>query len=105
MVFECENKHFMCVHTTLCNSMDRSPPGSSVDGIFQARIWRWVSIKAFHTFGLNLNRKQNFIYFTCVYLCVYLHTQLENCFMHIHHPWNHSIILIFLNASNRVQPK
>ena len=29
---------------TLCNGMDRSPPGSSVHGIFQARILEWVAI-------------------------------------------------------------
>ena len=29
---------------TLCDSMDCSPPDSSVHGIFQARILRWVSI-------------------------------------------------------------
>ena len=29
---------------TLCNPMDRSPPGSSVHGIFQARILEWVAI-------------------------------------------------------------
>ena len=29
---------------TLCNSMDYSPPGSSVHGIFQARILEWVAI-------------------------------------------------------------
>ena len=29
---------------TLCNSMDCSPPGSSVHGILQARILEWVSI-------------------------------------------------------------
>ena len=29
---------------TLCSSMDCSPPGSSVHGIFQARILEWVSI-------------------------------------------------------------
>ena len=28
----------------LCNSMDCSPPGSSVRGIFQARILEWVAI-------------------------------------------------------------
>ena len=26
---------------TLCNSMDRSPPGSTVHGILQARILEW----------------------------------------------------------------
>ena len=27
---------------TLCNPMDCSPPGSSVHGIFQARILEWL---------------------------------------------------------------
>ena len=31
-------------HTTLCDPMDCSPPGSSVHGIFQARILEWVAI-------------------------------------------------------------
>ena len=30
--------------STLCNSMDYSPPGCSVHGIFQARILEWVAI-------------------------------------------------------------
>ena len=30
--------------STLCNPMDCSPPGSSVQGIFQARILEWVAI-------------------------------------------------------------
>ena len=36
----------MCVQScpTLCNSMDCSPPGSSVHGISQARILEWVTI-------------------------------------------------------------
>ena len=29
---------------TLCDPMDCSPPGSSVHGIFQARILEWVAI-------------------------------------------------------------
>ena len=29
---------------TLCNSMDCSPPGSSVHGILQARILEWITI-------------------------------------------------------------
>ena len=29
---------------TLCDSMDHSPPGSSVHGILQARILNWVAI-------------------------------------------------------------
>ena len=31
---------------TLCDSMDCSPPGSSVPGIFQARILAWVAISS-----------------------------------------------------------
>ena len=29
---------------TLCNPVDCSPPGSSVHGIFQAKILEWVAI-------------------------------------------------------------
>ena len=29
---------------TLCDPMDSSPPGSSVHGIFQARILEWIAI-------------------------------------------------------------
>ena len=32
---------------TLCDPMDRSPPGSSVHGILQARILKWVAIPFF----------------------------------------------------------
>ena len=31
---------------TLCNPMDYSPPGSSVHGIFQARLLEWVAISS-----------------------------------------------------------
>ena len=31
---------------TLCNPMNCSPPGSSVQGIFQARILEWVAISS-----------------------------------------------------------
>ena len=33
-------------HSTLCDSMDYSPPGSSVHGILQARILEWVAISS-----------------------------------------------------------
>ena len=29
---------------TLCSPMDCSPPGSSIHGIFQTRIWEWIAI-------------------------------------------------------------
>ena len=38
----CVLSHFR--HVWLCNPMDCSPPGSSVHGIFQARILEWVVI-------------------------------------------------------------
>ena len=39
----------MCAQScpTLCNTMDYSPPGSSVHGIFQASILEWVAISSF----------------------------------------------------------
>ena len=33
-------------HPTLCDPMDCGPPGSSVHGIFQARILKWVTISS-----------------------------------------------------------
>ena len=39
----------------LCNPMDCSPPGSSIHGIFQARILEWVAIS-----------------FSSVYVCMYI---------------------------------
>ena len=40
---------YMCLSVTqssltLCDPMDYSPPGSSVHGIFQARILEWVAV-------------------------------------------------------------
>ena len=32
---------------TLCDSMDCSPPGSSVHGILQARVLEWVAISSY----------------------------------------------------------
>ena len=40
---------FVCVHAqscpSLCDSMDCSPPGSSIHGILQARILKWSEVK------------------------------------------------------------
>ena len=33
-----------CTHAQSCNPMEFSPPGSSVHGLFQARILEWVAI-------------------------------------------------------------
>ena len=46
------------LYQTLCDSMDSSLPGSSVYGIFRARILEWVarpSSRFFPTQGLNLH--------------------------------------------------
>ena len=43
---------------TLCDSLDGSPPGSSVHSIFQARILEWVTIpfsRLSSGLGLNLH--------------------------------------------------
>ena len=47
---------------TFCDSMDCSPPGSSVHGIFQSRILEWVTI--FLLQGIFLTRDR--IYISCV---------------------------------------
>ena len=41
-----------CTHAQSCNPMDCSPPGSSVHGLFQARILEWVAI-SFSTWFLK----------------------------------------------------
>ena len=58
--------HCVCVHAqsclTLCNSMDCSPPASSVHGIFQARILEWVAITSSR--GSFQPRNQTCIFYT-----------------------------------------
>ena len=43
---------------TLCNPMDCSPPGSSIHGILQARILRWVAISFSRGSSLPRDRTQ-----------------------------------------------
>ena len=40
----CQSELVAQMGPTLCNPMDRSPPGSSVHGTLQARILEWVAI-------------------------------------------------------------
>ena len=43
--FLCQDKQLVAqLYSTLCNSMGYSAPGSSVQGILQARILEWVAI-------------------------------------------------------------
>ena len=48
-----------CACPTLCDPMDYSPPGSSVNGILQARILEWLAMpssrRSFPAQGLNLH--------------------------------------------------
>jgi len=50
-LFRYSLENLACVHAqllqscpTLCDPVDRSPPGSSVNGILQARILEWVDV-------------------------------------------------------------
>ena len=54
-----------CAHAqcpTLCNTMDCSPPASSVRGIFQARILEWVAI----SFSKGSSWPRNWTHFSCI---------------------------------------
>ena len=50
---------------TLCYSVDCSPPGSSVHGIFQARILEWVAI-----YARNLLLKIEKLYILFIYIYI-----------------------------------
>ena len=60
---------------TLSDPMDCSSPGSSVHGIFQARVLEWVAI-TFSELALNLY----ICVCVCMYVCVYMYIYL---FMHV----------------------
>ena len=47
---------------TLCDSMDCSPPGSSVYGIFQARILEWLAISS----SRGSSRSKDWTHISCV---------------------------------------
>ena len=69
---------------TLCNPMDCSPPGSSVNGIFQARILEQVAISSSRGFS----RPKDGIHVSCV-SCIgrqilYLWAAWETPFFYIH---------------------
>ena len=46
--------------STLCDNLDCSPPGSSVHGILQARILKWVAIPFFGGSSQPRNQTQVF---------------------------------------------
>ena len=45
-------------HVRLCDPMDCSPPGSSVQGISQARILEWVAISFSKEVNFHSNQKE-----------------------------------------------
>ena len=57
----------------LCDPMDCSPPGSSVHGIFQARLLEWAAI--YQSFSQNLRTVEGNYYSLCI-----LHTKLNESF-------------------------
>ena len=63
-------REFLCawaqVCLNLCNPMDYSPPGSSVHGIFKARILKWVAI----SFSRESSRPTNQ---TCLFYLLLYH--------------------------------
>ena len=55
--------HGMCqLHPTLCESLNCIPPGSSVHGIFQARILEWVAI----SFSRGSSQPRNWTLASCL---------------------------------------
>ena len=65
---------------TLCNSMDCSLPGSSVHGIFQARVLEWGATAFSDTINHNHRQLANLIRWT---------TALSNSMKLSHSVWGH----------------
>ena len=62
---------------TLCDSVDCSPPGSSVHGILQARILEWVAIS--YSRGSSWPRNQTWV--SCIsgrFFTIWAESQLRN---------------------------
>ena len=58
---------FLCMRTQLClilcDSMDCSPPGSSVYGNFQARLLEWVAVSSSRGFFPTQGSNPRLLYF------------------------------------------
>ena len=69
---------------TLCNSLECSPPGSSVHGILQARILEWVAI----SFSRGSSGPKNWTRVSCIGRCIHYHwavNKLENILFFLYH--------------------
>ena len=69
---------------TLCDPMDGSLPGSSVHGIFQARILEWVSI----SFSRGYSQLRDWIHISCS-SCIaggfFTHWAIRETWPHVNH--------------------
>ena len=71
-VHECLRAKSLLSCPTLCNPMNRSPPGSSVHGILQARILEWVAMPCSkgswrYLQGIFLTQELNFhLFSSCI---------------------------------------
>ena len=64
-LYLCVCAKLLQLYPTLCDSMDCSPPGSSVHGILQARILEWVAMPS--SKGSSPRTNQTHIsYFSCI---------------------------------------
>ena len=54
---------------TLCDSIDGSPPGSTIPGILQARTLEWVAISFSNVYVYMC--VYMYVYL-CVYMCIYM---------------------------------
>ena len=68
---------WVCVCPALCGLMDRSPPGSSVYGIFQARILEWAAI-SYSNCSSHISSGSN------LHLCV---SRTGRWILYHHTPW------------------
>ena len=59
---------------SLCDPMDSSPPGSSVHGIFQARILEWDAI----SFSRRSSRPRDRTHISCIVRWIHYHCTIEN---------------------------
>ena len=55
--------------STLCNTMDCSPPGSSVHGVLQARLLEWVAI----SLSRGSSRPRDWTHVSCSGRCILYH--------------------------------
>ena len=69
------------LYPTLCNSMDGSPPGSTVPGILQARTLKWV-YNIYLYININIYTNSCIFYMhVCMYVSMCLHTYKYTCIL------------------------